>query len=170
LTPASPPAGEAACGQGNFIMSVRSLNGTSASGAGVVALLRVTAAFEAATAAGLLILPALMLKLLFGSMPDTASSLLLARLFGAPLVSLAVMCWSASSGPRGRDALSHVGAMLLYNVIVAALLVYAGTLLGLAGVALWPAVIAHALLAGWCVADLAQGARRATEIDAAPGR
>jgi hypothetical protein len=151
-------------------MSVRSLNGTSASGAGVVALLRVTAAFEAATAAGLLILPALMLALLFGSMPDTASSLLLARLFGAPLLSLSVMCWAASKESGGRAVLSHVAAMLLYNMIVAALLLYSAMILRLVGVALWPAVIAHALLAGWCVAGLAQGARRATEIDAAPGR
>ena len=58
----------------------------------VTALLRVTASFEAATAAGLLVLPALMLALLFGPTPDTASSVLLARLFGAPLVSLSVMC------------------------------------------------------------------------------
>jgi hypothetical protein len=43
--------------------------------------------------------------------------------------------------------------MLLY---VAALLVYAATILGLTGVALWPAVVGHALLAAWCIEELAQ--------------
>ena len=136
----------------------------------VGALLRVTAAFEAATAAGLLILPALVLALLFGPMPDAASSLLLARLFGAPLLSLSVMCWAASGEPGGRAVLSHVGAMLLYNVVVAALLVYSATILRLAGVALWPGVVAHALLAGWCVAELLQRGGRAAEINAGAGR
>jgi len=65
----------------------------------VAALLRVTAAFEAATAVGLLILPALVSALLFGPTPEMASSLMLARLFGAPLLSLGVMCWAASNGP-----------------------------------------------------------------------
>lgn len=136
----------------------------------VAALLRVTAAFEAATAAGLLIAPALVLALLLGPTPDTATSLLLARLFGAPLLSLGVMCWAASSGPDGRAKLSHVAAMLLYNGIVAGLLVYSAAVLALAGVALWPAVIAHALLAVWCVGELRQGARRAAEFRVAPGR
>jgi HdeA/HdeB family len=148
-------------------MSSLILGGTNVSGMSVAALLRVTAAIEVATAAALLILPGLTVALLFGPIPDTAPSMLLARMFGAPLLSLAVMCWSASSGPRDRAA-PHVGAMLLYNVIVAALLVYAGTLLGLAGVALWPAVVAHALLAGWCVAALFQGGGRAPRSTARP--
>ena len=136
----------------------------------VTALLRVTAVFEVATAAALLILPALTLALLFGPGPDTATSLMLARLFGAPLLSLGVMCWTASSGPGGQAARSQVAAMLIYNVIVAALLIYSATVVGLAGLALWPAVIAHGLLAGWCLAELRQWGRRAAEIRAAPDR
>jgi hypothetical protein len=89
------------------------------------ALLRVTAAFEAATAVGLLVLPALVLTLLFGPTPDRALYLLLAGL-GAPLLSLSVMCWAASAEPRGRAILPHVPALLLYNVIVAALLLCDG--------------------------------------------
>jgi len=151
-------------------MSVHGLKGTRASGMSVATLLRVTAAFEVATAAGLLIAPALMLALLFGPTPDTASSLLLARLFGSPLLSLSAMCWAASSGPRGPAVLSHVAAMLLYNVIVAALLVCSATILGLAGVVLWPAVAAHALLAGWSIRELVQKDGRAAETDVGAGR
>ena len=66
--------------------------------------------------------------------------------------------------------MSHFAAMLLYNIIVAALLVYARTMLGSAGIVLWPAVAAHLFLAGWCVAELTREARRVTEKDMRPGR
>ncbi len=51
---------------------------------------------------------------------------------------------------RSRAAYGVVAAMLVYNVTVAALLVYADVAKGAAGIALWPAVIAHTALAVWC--------------------
>ena len=48
-----------------------------------------------------------------------------------------------------------VAAMLLYNIAVGGLLSYARVALGMSGVGLLPAVIAHSALAGWCVALLA---------------
>jgi hypothetical protein len=145
-------------------MTVVSDTGTKGSGTPMAALLRVAAAFEVATAAGLLIAPALILALLFGETPETAWSPLLACLLSAPLLTLSIMCWGASSGPGGRAASSPVAAVLLYNVIVAALLIYAGMILGLVGIALWPAVVAHALLAGWCITALLQERKRAADI------
>jgi hypothetical protein len=44
--------------------------------------------------------------------------------------------------------------MLLYDVVAVAVLAYAGIGLGLHGVALWPAVVLHALMSVWCVASL----------------
>jgi hypothetical protein len=44
--------------------------------------------------------------------------------------------------------------MLFYNFAVAALLAFAGLGLGLHGVALWPAVVLHAVMAVWCTACL----------------
>jgi hypothetical protein len=39
---------------------------------------------------------------------------------------------------------------LVYDVAVAALLAYSGLFSSLVGIALWPAVVLHALLAVWC--------------------
>jgi len=47
-----------------------------------------------------------------------------------------------------------IAAMLLYNAAVAAILVLVWTNQGLSGVALWPVVLAHAVLAVWCVVAL----------------
>ena len=44
--------------------------------------------------------------------------------------------------------------MLIYDVAAAALLAYAGLVLNMVGLALWPAVVLHAALAGWCVVCL----------------
>ena len=92
----------------------------------VANLLRLTALFEGATGVALLALPALMLWALFGQADDAAFPILLARLFGAPLLSLSFVCWTASRETSSHTILSHVAAMLLYNLVVAALLVYAG--------------------------------------------
>ena len=60
-----------------------------------------------------------------------------------------------ASRDRGSPALLGVLAgILVYDVTVAGLLAFAGGSLGLAGVALWPAVALHAALAVWCVACL----------------
>jgi hypothetical protein len=43
---------------------------------------------------------------------------------------------------------------LLYNVAAVVVLAFAGTGFGLHGVALWPAVVLHAVMTLWCVAWL----------------
>jgi hypothetical protein len=45
-------------------------------------------------------------------------------------------------------------SMLLYNTAVVALLGYAGMVLGLFGVGLWPGVLLHVALAAWYIACL----------------
>jgi hypothetical protein len=124
-------------------------------------LLLVTAVIEALTGVALLALPASALAALFGETPDSAFSLLLARLFGAPLVSLGFAYWAASHALGRRAVALSVTAMLFYNVVVTALLAYAGTILGLVGIALLPAVILHLLLAVWCVSVFVQGGKHA---------
>jgi hypothetical protein len=47
--------------------------------------------------------------------------------------------------------------LLIYDVIAAILLVFAGTVLNMIGVLLWPAVALHAVLAAWCLSCLLPG-------------
>jgi len=70
------------------------------------------------------------------------------------LLSLGIACWLARNDEQSRAATGLIAAMLLYNTAVAAVLVYAGIGLRLAGVGTWPAVLLHAALAVWCLACL----------------
>ena len=116
-------------------------------------LLRLTGLLEGGTALALLLLPAIVFEFLFGQALSSVPALLGGRIAGAALVSLAVASWSAAKGGAGTTG-GIVRAMLLYNSLMLALLLYARMGLGLLGIALWPAVIVHILMAGWCVLRL----------------
>jgi hypothetical protein len=102
----------------------------------------------------------------FGRPPGIAPGIVMARLVGAPLLALGMTCWLAAGDSPGPAASTLVSAMLLYDATAAVLLVYGGAVLGLAGVGLWPAAIAHAALGVWCIAAL----RRASDREARRGR
>jgi hypothetical protein len=52
-----------------------------------------------------------------------------------------------ASAPAQRRLLT---GLLVYNVAASMLLAFAGAVLKMMGVLLWPAVAAHAILAVWC--------------------
>ena len=114
-------------------------------------LLKVTALLEAATGLGLVAMPSVVVRLLLGAPLDSSAATMLGRVAGVALLALAVACWLARDDTYSPAARGLVAAMFLYNVAVAALLVFAGVGLGLRGIALWPAVILHAAMAVWCV-------------------
>ena len=114
-------------------------------------LLKVTALLEAATGLGLVAMPSVVVRLLLGAPLDSSAATMLGRVAGVALLTLAVACWLARDDTHSPAARGLVAAMFLYNVAVAALLVFAGVGLGLRGIALWPAVILHAAMAVWCV-------------------
>lgn len=58
-------------------------------------LLIATAVLEGATGLSLLVLPSLPVSLLFGASLDTPAALTIARLSGAALLSLGMVCWAA---------------------------------------------------------------------------
>jgi hypothetical protein len=120
----------------------------------VKVLLIVTAAAETATGLALAGVPLLVISLLLGGSLDSPAALVLARMTGAALVSLGVACWLARNDAGSRAARGLVGALLLYNAAAVAVLAYAGAGLRLYGIGLWPTVILHAALAGWCIACL----------------
>jgi len=128
------------------------MNGTIASNP--KQLLSVTGAAETATGLVLAVASSLLVELLLGAVPGTAAGITVSRVAGVAILALGVACWLARQDAAGRAARGLIAAMLLYNAAVAAILVLVWTNQGLSGVALWPVVLAHAVLAVWCVVAL----------------
>ena len=112
-------------------------------------LLTITAVIESATGLGLLAAPAVLVRLLLGGTLDTPAALTVARVGGTALLAISVACWLSRENGRAL-----VAAMLLYNVFVVGVLVYAALALALSGIGLWPAITLHLAFAFWCMACL----------------
>ena len=117
-------------------------------------LLKLTAIIEAATGLGLMAVPSVVVRLLLGSPLGTSAAVMLGRVAGAALLALGVACWLARDDTQSRAARGLVVAMLIYNIAATAVLAFAGIGLALHGVALWPAVVLHAVMAIWCITTL----------------
>jgi len=70
------------------------------------------------------------------------------------LLALGVACWLARDDTQSRATRGLVVAMLIYSIAATAFLAFAGIGLGLHGVALWPAVVLHAVMTIWCITTL----------------
>ena len=112
-------------------------------------LLIITAIIEAATGLGLLAVPAMVARLLLGGTLEGPVALTVARVGGTALLTIGVACWLSRENGRAL-----VAAMLLYNVVVVGLLVYAALALALSGLGLWPTVALPVAFAFWCMACL----------------
>jgi hypothetical protein len=119
-------------------------------------LLALTGLIEAATGLALLVVPAVVVRLLLGA-EISGVAIPLGRVAGAALLALGVACWFAGGDTKSRAGRGLVIAMLVYNVGVAAILAVAGINSSPVGIALWPAVILHAVLAVWCARVLCAG-------------
>ena len=117
-------------------------------------LLTVTAVLEAGTGLGILALPSVVSSLIVGALLDTVAALVFARVAGVALLALGVACWLARHDEGARAVRGLVGAMALYNVGVLALLAHAALAWGASGMALWPVVVGHAVMALWCMVNL----------------
>jgi hypothetical protein len=105
-------------------------------------LLTATAILEGMTGILLLILPNLTASLLLGAELLSPIALTIARITGAAITSLAIACWLIRDG-------SMVKVMLFYNFAVGSILIYGKLALGLEGMGLLPAIIAHFSLLIW---------------------
>jgi len=125
----------------------------------------VTAVIELGAGLALLCCPSATVTLLVGGAPleAPAPALTVARVGGAGLLALGVACWLARGDTQSRAARGLVAAILLYDVAAAAVLAFAGIGFGLHGVALWPAVVLHAVMAVWCVSCLLRKPAQITE-------
>ncbi len=112
-------------------------------------LLSVTALGEGGIGFLLLAWPPVPMVLLLGVDQASSEVAFFARIAGAALVALGVACWMGRNDHPAPDGL--LLSVLSYDVAATAILGYTGWFLGLVGIALWPAVVLHAVLAVWCV-------------------
>jgi len=113
-------------------------------------LLSVTAIFEAITGITLVTAPAFFILLLLGTSLTEPVGILVCRITGIALLSLAIICWSYRSE---LSAAGIIKTMLFYNIAASALLVYAG-MIGFTGIGIWPVVLVHFVMAAWCVSSI----------------
>jgi hypothetical protein len=108
----------------------------------------VMAAIELGAGLMLLMAPAVVIRLLFGSAVDVFPAIGIVRVTGAALLSLGAACWWARHEERSAAARALVGAMLIYNATVVPLGILGA--LGALGPLQWLAIVLHGGMAIWC--------------------
>lgn len=106
----------------------------------------VTAILEGATGLALMTFPEFVSSILLGSSLSDSTGIIIARVAGAALVSLAIACWFLRNSEKINGFLV---SLLFYNLASVVFLSYAGLYEGLTGIGLWPAVVAHIALSAW---------------------
>jgi hypothetical protein len=117
-------------------------------------LLTVTASGEVVAGILVALSPSAVLSALLGIERAAPEAIVLARLFGAAIVAIGFGCWLGRSDTLSPAQRGLIAGALVYDVAAALVLAYAGLFLDLAGLALWPAVVAHAALGAWCAVSL----------------
>jgi hypothetical protein len=134
--------------------------------------LLVTAFLETATGLCLLFLPAVLFAVLLGLKEATDDTTFFGRIAGAALLAIGIASWMARSDTLTPAQLGLLTGILIYDAAASMLLAFAGAVLKMIGVLLWPAVALHAVLAVWCficlrpdsIAEVPAAGRRADSI------
>ena len=111
------------------------------------------AVVEVGTGLVLLIDPAIVVTLLFGSEVSSPGTQI-ARVFGIALLALGLACWPGRQ--RAETSSPAFRGMLLYNAGIALYLAYLATVRHMGGLLLWPAVVVHGLVAALLIWTWAQ--------------
>jgi hypothetical protein len=104
---------------------------------------------EGATGLLVLVAPPVLLALLLGIEHPSVETSFVSRIAGAALLAIGVACWLARHDQGHRAQFGLLTGAVVYDVAAAALLAYAGVVLNLVGLALWPAVALHVALTLW---------------------
>ena len=123
-------------------------------------LFTAAALIEVGAGLSLLGLPALGIWLLLGVRDPSPEALIVSRVCGAGLLAIGVACWIARDDRGSRSQHGLLWAILIYNVGVCLVLAFAGLVLKMTGVALWPVVGLHAVMTIWCALNLRVYERR----------
>ena len=102
-------------------------------------VLAMSAAAEAGTGLLLLAWPSIVVHLLFGT-EISGAGFIMSRIAGIALIGLGVSCWPSDS------AFQALNGMLTYGTLAMLYLGYIGVRGEMAGLLLWPAVAAHAVI------------------------
>jgi hypothetical protein len=113
-----------------------------------------TALLEGGAGLSLLRSPAVAASLLLGVRSPSPEAILLGRIGGAGLLAIGVACWFARDDRGGRARHGLLWALLSYNAGACAALVLAGSASPMPGIALWPGVGLHVVMAIWCALSL----------------
>ena len=100
----------------------------------IKALLFLTSLFEISTGILLLIIPNWIVSILLGTNLSSTESFVVARLAGAALFTLALMCYFTMRDIERNVTKSIVAAMFFYNIIDAAILLAARFYSGFDGI------------------------------------
>lgn len=103
-----------------------------------------TIVLEIGTAVAALAAPALVVQLLFGA-PADATTREIVRCFGIALLALAAAWWPDQAA--SEQVRPPFRGRLVYNVLIACYLAYLGSVRGVGGLLLWPAVVLHGAVA-----------------------
>jgi hypothetical protein len=117
-------------------------------------LLIVTALVEVGAGLFLLFLPSIPFALLLDVSSASPEAIFIARIFGAALLAIGVASYLARNDQNGPAQLGVLTGVLIYDAAAAILLAYAGLVLKMVGIALWPAVGLHMAFAAWCLVCL----------------
>jgi hypothetical protein len=109
-----------------------------------------TAIFEGLTGLALAFAPSFIASKLLGTFLTEPAAILIARLAGASLISLAFACWLSRNDTQSSVM---VKAMLGYNIFSIFLLVYVLIFERISGPGLWPALLLHVGLLVWCLSS-----------------
>ena len=108
-------------------------------------LLTISGALEVLVGLPALIAPATVVSVLLGGSVDPIVSVL-ARLFGAGVFALGLACLKARHDVTSPAGLALSLGMTAYNVLAAAVIIWAAAGLNLGGLLLWAAGIGHAVI------------------------
>jgi hypothetical protein len=114
-------------------------------------LLTITGLIEGVTGLAFAVVPSLLVSLLLGTSLTDPGAILISRLTGVALSTIAAACLLSSTN---TGSFVMVKVMLGYNTLAMTLLVYAVLFEKISGPGLWPAVLVHFGLMVWSVSSL----------------
>jgi hypothetical protein len=116
-------------------------------------LFTVTALIEVLTGIGLILAPALLVRILLGSEISTETEFTICRVGGSAIIALGITCWLARNDNKSGAAKALTFGMLIYNTMVFATLAYSG-MVSKTTIALVAALIVHLVLGVACLLSL----------------